>query len=92
MTGIDAALEDYLLIRRSLGHKLAGAEYLLRRFLAFLAEAGATRVTTDLAITWATLPQGASAVYLAQRLSAVRCFASWLQSIDPGTEVPPPAC
>jgi len=89
MTGIHAALEDYLLIRRSLGHKLAGAEYLLRRFLAFLAEAGATRVTTDLAITWATLPQGASAVYLAQRLSAVRCFASWLQSLDPGTEVPP---
>jgi integrase len=89
MTDIDAALEDYLMVRRSLGHKLAGAEYLLRSFLAFLDQAGAARITTELAVSWATLPAGASAVYQAQRLSAVRRFASWLESIEPATEVPP---
>ncbi len=89
MSDIDTALDDYLMVRRSLGHKLAGAEYLLRSFLAFLDQAGAARITTDLAVSWATLPVGASAVYQAQRLSAVRRFASWLESIEPATEVPP---
>jgi len=88
MTGIHSALEDYLTVRRSLGHKLAGAEYLLRQFLAYLDRAGAAGITTELAVTWATLPR-ASAVYHAQRLSAVRGFASWLHSIDPLTEIPP---
>lgn len=89
MTSLHAALEDYLTVRRALGHKLAGAEYLLRKFIAFLAEQGAATVTTGLAVTWATLPADASAVYQAQRLSAIRGFASWLQSIDPAAEVPP---
>ncbi len=89
MTDIRAALGDYLIVRRALGHKLAGAEYLLGQFLAFLDQRGAARVTTDLAVAWATLPAGASAAYRAQRLSAVRCFASWLQTMDPSTEVPP---
>ncbi len=89
MTGLHAALEDYLAIRRALGHKLAGAEYLLRKFIAYLGEQGATTVTTAIAIAWATLPAGASGVYQAQRLSAVRGFASWLQTIDPSAEVLP---
>jgi integrase/recombinase XerD len=89
MTGLDAALEDYLAVRRVLGHKLAGAEYLLRKFTAYLDQAGATTVTAGLAIAWATLPAGTSAVYQAQRLSAVRGFASWLQSTNPSAEVPP---
>ena len=89
MTGLHAALEDYLAIRRALGHKLAGAEYLLRKFIAYLGEQGAATVTTAIAIAWATLPGGASGAYQAQRLSAVRGFASWLQTIDPSAEVPP---
>ena len=89
MTEIHSALKDYLVIRRALGHDLTGAQYLLEQFLAFLDQSGTAGVTTELAITWATLPAGASAVYQAQRLSAVRGFASWLQSIDPSTEVPP---
>jgi integrase len=89
MSEMHRALEDYLAVRRALGHKLVGPEYLLEQFLAFLDQAGAKRVTTELAVAWATLPTGASAVYQAQRLSAVRRFASWLQSIEPSTEVPP---
>ena len=89
MSEMHSALKDYLVVRRALGHKLIGAEYLLEQFLAFLDQSGATRITTELAIAWATLPTDASAVYQAQRLSAVRRFASWLQSIEPSTEVPP---
>jgi integrase/recombinase XerD len=32
---------------------------------------------------------GADASWGAQRLSKVRCFAAWLQTLDPATEVPP---
>ena len=89
MTDIHGALKDYLVVRRALGHKLVGAEYLLEQFLTYLDRSGASTITTDLALDWATLPVGTSAVYQAQRLSAVRCFASWLQSIEASTEVPP---
>jgi site-specific recombinase XerD len=89
MSELHSALKNYLVVRRALGHKLVGAEYLLEQFLDFLDQCGASRVTTELALAWATLPTDASAVYQAQRLSAVRRFASWLQSIEPSTEVPP---
>lgn len=85
---INEQLEDYLRVRRSLGHQLKGAEYLLRQFLAYLEQSGTTAITTDVALAWAVLP-GASAVYHAQRLSAVRGFASWLRAADPRTQVPP---
>ena len=77
-----SGLHDYLTVRRALGHKLTGAEYLLRQFLDWLDEAGAATITTDLALAWALQP-AASTVYHAQRLSAVRGFASWLHSSDP---------
>ena len=88
MSGLHDALDGYLTVRRALGHKLTGAEYLLRQFLDWLDEAGAATITTDLALAWALQP-AASAVYHAQRLSAVRGFASWLHSSDPLTQVPP---
>jgi hypothetical protein len=88
MSGLHDALDGYLTVRRALGHKLTGAEYLLRQFLDWLEQAGAATITTDLALAWALQP-AASAVYHAQRLSAVRGFASWLHSSDPLTQVPP---
>ena len=88
MSGLHDALDGYLTVRRALGHKLTGAEYLLRQFLDWLDEAGAATITTDLALAWALKP-AASTVYHAQRLSAVRGFASWLHSSDPLTQVPP---
>ena len=88
MSGLHDALDGYLTVRRALGHKLTGAEYLLRQFLDWLDQAGAATITTDLALAWALQP-AASAVYHAQRLSAVRGFASWLHSSDPLTQVPP---
>jgi integrase len=87
--GLRAALADYLRIRRALGYKLAKDERALRNFVAFLEACGAERVNTELALDWATLPEHAHPASLANRLTMARQFASYLQTIDPATEVPP---
>jgi integrase/recombinase XerD len=92
VTGLRAALADYLALRRALGYKLVVAERLLGQFLDFLEANGAEVITTALALRWATLPAGASPVWLAQRLTAVRLFAAFAASIDEATEVPPASC
>ena len=84
-----AALADYLRIRRALGYKLTKDERALRNFVAFLEACGAERVTTELALDWATLPENAEPASLANRLTMVRQLACYLQTIDPATEVPP---
>jgi site-specific recombinase XerD len=89
MTDLSAALQDYLMVRRALGHKLEASERLLGQFLDYYSQSGATQLTVDLAVTWATLPKDASPVWWAQRLSAVRGFASWLQTLEHKTQVPP---
>ncbi len=89
MTDLRSAIEDYLTVRRALGHKMEMAERLLGQFYVYYEQAGATHVTSDLAVAWATLPVGASAGWWAQRLGVLRCFAAWLQTQDPNTQVPP---
>lgn len=89
MSPLEAALADYLALRRSLGYKLERAEKLLGQFIAFLEEHGAQTITTERALAWARLPAGASPSWLSYRLGAVRGFASYLQTIDPACEVPP---
>ena len=84
-----AALADYLRIRRALGYKLTKDERALRGFVDFLEAERAQRVTIELALDWATLPQAGAPAYLANRLTMVRQFASYLRTIDPATEVPP---
>jgi integrase/recombinase XerD len=56
MTPLHRALEDYLRIRRRLGFKLKTDQRLLENFVAFLEQAGAVRITTELALMWARLP------------------------------------
>lgn len=89
MSALGFALEDYLTLRRSLGFRLDRAGRLLAQFVAHCEAAGAETVTIELARSWATLPEGASASWLAQRLSVVRGFASYLALVDERTEVPP---
>jgi integrase/recombinase XerD len=83
-------------IRRSLGFKLTSEYRLLNDFAAFMHAAGASTVTIELALRWATTPTGVGHAYLAQRMRAVRGFARYLHGIDPATEIPPlellPAC
>lgn len=89
MTDLRAAARDYLTLRRSLGLKLIEAERMLDSFLDHLDCRGASTVTIELALEWATLPSHAKPWWWRQRLSAVRGFARYLQAFDPGSEIPP---
>jgi integrase/recombinase XerD len=89
MTPLAKALADYLTIRRKLGYKLERAGKLLAQFVAYLTDIGADTVTTEQALSWATMPSKADASWAAHRLSVVRGFAAYLRTIDPAVEVPP---
>lgn len=82
------ALDDYLRLRRRLGFEMPQDGRLLEGFVEFLERAGAERITTELALTWARLPAGAHPHYWHQRLSVVRGFARHLATIDPASEIP----
>jgi len=88
MSGLGQCLEDYLAVRRAVGFKLVRESYLLADFIGFMEREGATIVTTQLAIAWATQTKE-SMNWRADRLDAVRGFARYLQVFDPNTEVPP---
>ena len=89
MSGLAHHLDDYMAIRRSLGFKLTSEHRLLRDLAAFMDAAGASTVTIELALRWATMPTGVGHAYLAQRMRAVRGFARYLAGIAPATEIPP---
>lgn len=89
MTSLDQALKDYLDVRRALGYKLAENGRQLGGFIAYVEAAGASTVTTDLAVAWATQPKGCTPVWWSRRLAMVRGLARHLQALDPATEVPP---
>jgi integrase/recombinase XerD len=89
VSALAAAAEDYLRVRRALGYKLARQGRQLHQFVAHLEQAGASTVTIEHAIAWATQPAGADCNYWSDRLSVARQFARHLQTIDPACEVPP---
>ena len=89
MSELSMAVDDYIALRRALGHKMELAARLLAQFAAYCEQAEATRVTTEVAVAWATSPAGASAGWKAQRLGVVRGFAAWAQTQDDRTQVPP---
>jgi len=89
MSSLRQATEDYLRIRRALGFKLEAAGRLLPQFLDYLESVGAETITTEHAVRWATLPSAANPVWWGMRLTVVRGFARYLQTIDPTTELPP---
>ncbi|MGO9522603.1 hypothetical protein [Mycobacterium sp.] len=88
MNPLREALADYLSLRRSLGYGLRRAEKLLNQFLDYLEERCALTITTDLAVAWARLPQDASPLWWAHRLTVVRGFAGYLHVLDEAHEVP----
>ena len=89
MSAVRRAADEYLQMRRALGYKLETQGWLLRRFVDYLEETGAETITIEHAVAWATQPANADAAYWSNRLSAVRQFARYLQTIDPACEVPP---
>jgi integrase len=89
MNPLPAALDEYLALRRALGHKLGWASCLLRQFVAFADEMEADFVTTELALAWATKRPAEASPEWARRLSVVRHFAQYCSAHDPRTVVPP---
>jgi integrase len=88
MSALHEALCEYVATIRALGTKLHGPALGLRRFVDFLEEQGAERITSELALRWATAPVGVQPATRAARLGMVRGFAVWLHAIDPKTEIP----
>jgi integrase len=89
MSALRAALADYLLIRRRLGFSMPQDGRLLEGFVGFLEQAGAQRITSDLALAWARHPVDVHPFTWRQRLTVARGFARYLATIDPTSEVPP---
>jgi integrase/recombinase XerD len=88
MTPLRQALADYLRIRRQLGFKLKADQRMLENFIDFLERAGAQRITVELAVMWARIPVDAHPQQWSRRLGIVRCFARYLATIDPDSEIP----
>ena len=88
MTTLGGSLADYLQIRRRLGFEMPQDGRLLEGFVEFLDQAGASRITTELALAWARLPVDAHPHRWRQRLSVARGFARYQATIDPTSEVP----
>ena len=92
MTDLASCLEEYLQLRRGLGHQMGHAERPLRQFVAHLSERGLDTVTVVDAIEWAgeeTLSHPRPPTRATLRLSVVRGFAGWLHALDPRHEIPP---
>ena len=89
MNPLEKALKDYLSIRRNLGFRLQLPASLLRNFVSFLQKKGASYITRELALRWATQPVKVQPPTWAWRLGIVRRFAIWHSTIEPRTEVPP---
>src|SRR5260221_11217623 len=73
----------------ALGSRRTSKGSRLMSCVGFCEDRGATTVTTDLAVEWATSTASDPEAYQARRLDIVRIFARHLQPLDPATEGPP---
>jgi integrase/recombinase XerD len=90
MSRLQEHADDYLRLRRALGFKLEHHGQVLPQLVAYLEAGGASTVKSELAISWARLPEAVRPIQWAHRLSVARGFAAYMKTIDPQTEVPPP--
>jgi integrase/recombinase XerD len=91
VSALAQAAEEYLQLRRSLGHDLAEAHRLLPRFVVYLEDTGAPTVTVQAALAWALAPGvGPASSNPPRRMTIARGFARYMAGLDPSTEVPPP--
>ena len=89
MSKLRNALDQYLAIRHALGFKLDVQSALLHRFVDFTETEGASFITRDAALRWATQPKGCQPAQWAKRLGLVRRFAEYQSAVDPRTQIPP---
>jgi integrase/recombinase XerD len=89
MKTLRQAVTDYLSLRRSLGFTLTKHESCLRELVYFLKKKGAARISTALALQFATQHRHQQPAEWAARLSIVRGFARYRSGDDHSTEIPP---
>ena len=89
MRDLRKVLRQYIDLRQALGYKLRKHEPRLAEFIGFLEAQGTDRITTKLAVTWATESSKENKHSCCERLRIVRSFAKHVSSIDARTEVPP---
>lgn len=89
MSGLAIFLDEYLRLRRALGFQLRDTGTGLRNFVLFAEREGASFITTDLALRWATEPTGVHSARYARRLAMVRLFAKYVNAQNPRSEIPP---
>ncbi len=91
MSPLDAALGDYLRLRRALGHDLDDAGRQLAKFVVHMQRIGAQTITMETVLGFVLDPglDPASTIPF-RRLTAVRGFARHLSGVDARTEIPPP--
>jgi integrase/recombinase XerD len=89
MNPLRKAVRDYLKLRRGLGFKLAVTEIRLGQFLEFLQAKKTSRITTKLALEFATQGAHWTACTKARRLAVVRGFARYHCINDRAAEIPP---
>ena len=90
MNTLREALNDYLMLRRSLGYKLQDAGQVLPGFVTYLESHHADFITQELALAWALDSPKAQAMRCAIRLSMVRGFARYRYWSDSRTQIPSP--
>lgn len=90
MSALAQRAEQYLRLRRALGHQLDDAHRLLPRFVAYLDSLGVPTITIEAALVWVRRPDAdpASSVWF-RRMTVVRGFARYMSGIDPATQIPP---
>lgn len=81
-------IDQYLDVRRGLGYKLEREGQLLPEFVLFIEARHTYHITAVLALEWATASIQADTRWWNRRLSMVRLFAHFANSIDPRHEVP----
>ena len=92
MTALSDHAEEYLRLRRALGHDLADAHRLLPGFVAYLDAVGADTVTVEAALDWAQQPDANPGTSVwARRMTVARGFARHMAGIDPHTRSRPSA-
>lgn len=90
MSALHRHLDEYLRLRRLLGHDLAEAHRLLPWFVDYLDAHAVEFVTVQAALAWALEPDvPAGSTVPGRRMMAVRGFARYLAGIDARTEIPP---
>ena len=89
MKSFTELLDHYLAERRRYGANPASSGLILRPFVTFADAEGDEWITANLFLRWKDRFGAGSTHTWAIRLSVVRGFATWLQGVEPRTEVPP---